>query len=233
MIKKLIQTMLLVLVIPLSGIAAPPNIAIAPSDGAVAVMQGGALVPDKVTYTVYLTSDISLPSDYDTLTHLLKAARETDTVVLVINSPGGYVATMVMLLDSIEHTKAHTVANVTGVAASAAAMIMAVADEVHVSEGSYILFHFVQVSGSGGPVPTVKEEMEMIIKIYTPIFERICARYLTDAEMDAIFKGHDVVITSEDMQRRIRGDEVKSTVKEFMERVQQHAREVVNGWKNK
>lgn len=227
MIRKLIQTMVLVVAIPIAGLAAP-NIAVAPSPGAGVILQDGAHVLDKVTYTVYLTSGIGDAYEYDTVVQILRTARSSDTVVFIINSPGGYVHTMVMLIDAIEKSKAHTVSEVTGAAASAAAMIMSATDEARVAEGAYVLFHFIQVQGVGGPLPVVIKEMTTLSQAYTPYFKKIMERYLTDAEIEAIFKGEDVIISSEEMNRRIRGNEVKATIKEFFERVRQHAREVVH-----
>ncbi len=92
-------------------------------------------------------------------------ASDQDTVVVNINSPGGYVSELYRLEELTNAYRAkggHVVCRVTGMAASAAAVYFeSVCDERIMTKGSSLMFHEIadEVSGKGSDIQKKADEI--------------------------------------------------------------------------
>lgn len=69
------------------------------------------------------------------------AALDVDRINLYVNSPGGSVFDAVAIMNAIRRHRAHVVATVDGLAASAASYVIQAADEIVMARGSSLMIH--------------------------------------------------------------------------------------------
>lgn len=69
------------------------------------------------------------------------AALDVDRINLFVNSPGGSVFDGVAIMNAIRRHRAHVVATVDGLAASAASFVIQAADEIVMARGSELMVH--------------------------------------------------------------------------------------------
>lgn len=99
-------------------------------------------VPFSNTYTIDLTEQVRPnQEDYMELAQLLGSLSESDTVIFKLHSFGGDVAAMQILINAMDTTKAHTIADVVGASYSAGAVITCHAKEINMYPNSYLMFH--------------------------------------------------------------------------------------------
>ena len=112
-----------------------------------------------------------------------------DTITLHIHSPGGSVAVMIEMINSLATTKAHTISINEGIAASAAAAIAMVTDEIKSTPASIYLFHRARNSGHLLPAD---HPIELLVNGYaaTHVFP-----YLTPEQVAGYLAGDDIVIS--------------------------------------
>lgn len=78
---------------------------------------------------------------YMAINTLLRSLDQNDTVIFKLHSYGGSVATGQILINAMDITKAHTVADVVGGSYSMGAVITCHAKEVVMHPNSYLMFH--------------------------------------------------------------------------------------------
>src|SRR5699024_9441941 len=69
------------------------------------------------------------------------AALDVDTIHLRINSPGGDVFDARAMQTALRGHRAHVIAHIDGLAASAASGIAMAADEIEIAEGGFLMIH--------------------------------------------------------------------------------------------
>lgn len=98
--------------------------------------------PFSNTYTIDLTDQVKGDrTAYYELSKLIEGLDKDDTVIFDMHSFGGDVAAMQMLINAMDKTEAHVIANVIGGNYSAGAVITCHADEIKMSPNSYLMFH--------------------------------------------------------------------------------------------
>lgn len=152
-------------------------------------------------YHVYITDEIASANLYDDLRIDLAAATDQDTYVFELTSPGGSVATMHALIDSIHGTSAHTIANVHGMAASAAAMIAVACNQINMSEGSTLMFHNIQVSLQGDGVQSQKR-LEEGLRESNIFITKELSNFLTPEELSTVINGGEVWLGKGEVDER-------------------------------
>lgn len=99
------------------------------------------IIQEKNSTTVYITDSIEAPSEYNEVCHLLSAASPAEVFTFIINTPGGYIDSAVMLIDAIKNSKAHTVAKITGTVASAGTIITLACDDIEIADHTAFMIH--------------------------------------------------------------------------------------------
>lgn len=93
-------------------------------------------------------------------------------VVLYVNSYGGEVSSLAVILDALQRFTGKITARVTGIAASAAADILLYCDRVEVSEFAQILYHNTH-EYIFGDAETLRKEAEYLEKLDKPLYEKL------------------------------------------------------------
>lgn len=150
-------------------------------------------------YYIYgIDNSLSMNRTIDQIRH----ADEWETIVIYLNSPGGYIHTMLQLIDAIEESKAHVIVNVDGFAMSAAAILAFTGDETLITDNDLFMFHLSRVMTHDGDVSILPlDDPEQVH--FIDVLDRHAGKYLTDNEIRAILKGEDVFIPGSNMKLRV------------------------------
>lgn len=153
-------------------------------------------------YIFNIDEDILSPNAYRGFFDILDKATDKDTIILNINSPGGYVCTTVQFFDKLLNTKAYTIANVY-MAYSAASCICFCCSEINVKKFGSIMIHSMS-SGTYGKISDIQDYAEFTAKQDVHMNAEIYAGFLTKEEMKAINKGKELWLNKEECDRRLK-----------------------------
>lgn len=156
-----------------------------------------------VRYTVNITDDFDRPSTFDQLVALLGSATEDDEIVFNINSNGGYIDTLNMLLGWKALCPARQVHVLMGNASSAgSAFFLSKADQYIVGEGATMMIHEFQSGLSGTQSNNERrnahssaENKKFITKTY--------AHFLSEEEVAQVLLGVEIYLDSDEIHERL------------------------------
>lgn len=134
----------------------------------------------------------------------LNRAKEGDKILILINSPGGSVATLNLLLSAMKRSKAEITTRVTGYACSCGFMLWVSGDVIEAAPGSYVMAHGSSNSGMSGKTELLEE--------YTSATNALVAKLLqigmdkniltSDEFVSATKKKQDIYITYNELIKR-------------------------------
>ena len=150
------------------------------------------------------------------IVHTLREARAQDTVYLHVASFGGSVKTMMQLLNSIEHSKAHVVTISEAASISAGSSTTLAGDEIIVRNPTIFMFHLARYMTFFGPVIVPLDDP--IQYTTTKIAAKYSAPYMTIKEIDRYLAGEDVWVQGEVMAARVAQGPVKSHTAYMLEK---------------
>lgn len=118
---------------------------------------------------------------------------------LKITSYGGEVAPTIALITALQNTKGHVIAEVDGMAASAAGIILMYIPEVHASKNSMVLFHEAAMDIGGARVVGTDP-----FSLFTnDLIKNTLAGMLTPEELKVITDGGDLWLDGQAAAERI------------------------------
>ena len=162
-------------------------------------------------YIVSITDDFDEPKYYDEVVALLSTASEEDTITFNINSNGGYVSSLAMLLTWKSMCKAYQIHVLSGNASSAAsAFFLSNADEYVVSDMASMMVHEYQTSNGGSNSNVIKQATHTAKE--NEKFIRSCYEYfLTEAEIEDTLKGVEHYLSADEIRERLQQrEEIKA-----------------------
>ena len=162
-------------------------------------------------YIVSITDDFDEPKYYDEVVALLSTASEEDTITFNINSNGGYVSSLAMLLTWKSMCKAYQIHVLSGNASSAAsAFFLSNADEYVVSDMASVMIHEYQTSNGGSNSNVIKQATHTAKE--NEKFIRSCYEYfLTEAEIEDTLKGVEHYLSADEIRERLqKREEIKA-----------------------
>jgi ATP-dependent protease ClpP protease subunit len=169
------------------------------------------LISDKNSTIAYLTDSIDEPSTYNELCYKLKTASPAEVFTLVINTPGGYIDSAVMLVDAIKSSKAKVIAEISGTVASAGTVITLACDEVKIAEHTAFMIHNYSSSGISGKGHELKAYQNFTDTHLNNSFRAFYKGFLTDKEMQSVIDGQDLWMNKTEVTARIAGTWNKKT----------------------
>jgi len=166
-----------------------PTVSLSPKDG------GGML------YVISIRGPIDGPEYYAIVCDILYGAKEGDTIIISLNSPGGVVATGMAIIAAMAACKGQVITRAVGMVASCAAMIWSYGDELQASLYARIMFH----SSAGGYMGKTRDMIDygkgvedMMKELVRPAIER---KILTDAQFETAFdENQDFYLNAKDLQ---------------------------------
>ena len=169
-------------------------------------------------YIVSITDDFDEPKYYDEVVALLSTASEEDTITFNINSNGGYVSSLAMLLTWKSMCKAYQIHVLSGNASSAAsAFFLSNADEYVVSDMASMMIHEYQTSNGGSNSNVIKQATHTAKE--NEKFIHSCYEYfLTDEEIEDTLKGVEHYLSSDEIRQRLQQrEEIKANQQSQLE----------------
>jgi len=160
------------------------------------VLENGGIV-----YTIFLNFSIEDISEFSEILSILDTAEELDTVVFKINNYGGSFHTTVSLLDAIKVTKAQTIAECSGMIASAATVIALACDSLYIADFSTFMLHNYS-GGVYGKGHEIEAEITHSIPSSKEFVKEVYANFLNKKEIKQLIKGADFYFTTEEVRER-------------------------------
>lgn len=159
---------------------------------------------DATRYIISITDDVNSPHLYDEVVALLSTASENDEIVFNINSYGGYVDTLNMLVGWKAMCPARQVHVLMGNASSAAtALFLSHADEYVIGDHASFMIHEFQV-GTGGTESNSFRQSEFNHKRNHEFVRETYEGFLTEDEIEnQVLKGLEIYLGAEEIKERL------------------------------
>ena len=137
------------------------------------------------------------------VTRLLLVDENTDVLIL-INSPGGNVATMRTLLSAMAACKAKITTHITGIAASCGAITWLYGDTLTMSESARVMFHGSSHHGVSGNTVQLAESLEAHAQLMKELMQpALDKNILTEAEFTEMVENKtDIYLSKSDLQQK-------------------------------
>jgi len=153
-------------------------------------------------FTVNITTEILEPDHYTEIFQLLLDASPADTIQFNINSPGGSLYGLDMILGGLTLTEAHTTAILIGEVASAASVLAMAVDDVLVLPTAEMLCHTSRY-GVGGKSPDVESQVAHHQKMTKQVMKTYYEGFLTPEEIEGMLRGHEIYLDAAQIEDRL------------------------------
>ncbi len=180
-----------------------------------------ALITVKPMYIcdLYLNDTIGESNQYLAIGKNIRALNQKDTLTIHLTGHGGNGGGLLYLLNAIKHSKVKTIGILEGSVASAHTILLVSCDEIKLEGEGYLLFHAISslnmtedicVERTGkdrGIASYTKciEDSTKILKFYSDAIDKYNVKYLTKEEIKKYYEGHDIIITNEEFEQRLKG----------------------------
>ena len=170
------------------------------------------------TYEADLYGYIEEPSQFSNIISVLGIMKEQDTFVLNLQSGGGNLDASDAILHAMYKCLGHIHVVATGNCSSAATLILLSADSYELSNGFNALLHGGSL-GSGGTYSEYRQQTAFFNKFMEKTLREAYVGFLTEAEMDSMLDGRDIILDAEGWQERY--DKRNEYFKNLMEQPEQ------------
>ena len=143
----------------------------------------------------------------------LKALGDVETITLRVNSPGGDVMDGVTIFNLLDQHPARVVAQIDGIAASAASLIVMAADEIVMPDNSFMLIHEPRswAMGTAQDMEAVAADLSRMTETFAATYAKRSGKLDADA-VKALMK-EDRLMTASEAQESGFADRVAEPVK--------------------
>lgn len=153
-------------------------------------------------YIINLDSDIISPDHYRKIFKILKDATQYDLIRFKINTNGGNLDSFVEFYHHLVRCEAPTVAEIHQAYSAGSLMAMS-CDVIEIYEFSSMMIHTVS-GGMAGKAEEIESYSKFITVQNKQIFFKVYEGFLTQQEMEDIFKGSDMWLCSKDIEKRLK-----------------------------
>lgn len=156
----------------------------------------------KIEYHIHLDTIIDSPNNYRNIFEILRDATREDKIIFHLNTPGGWVDTMIQFFYHFLQTKAETKATVYS-ACSAGAIIALCCDTVEITPFGYFMIHSMDI-GMEGKISDVHDYSGFAIEQNKNIIEVVFQGFLTKQEIQLIAKGKEIWLNKTQIDKRLK-----------------------------
>lgn len=154
-------------------------------------------------YDVYLNYIIDKPHHYFELLEVLRSAGEEDEVFIHLNNNGGYVDSVMQIINAMKESKANIITCLDGACHSGASLILLSGDIVKVSEHGSMLCHYYS-GASIGKGHEIEAQIDFDKEYYKRFFSKIYNKFLDKKEIKSMIDGKDIWLSSKDVIKRLK-----------------------------
>lgn len=159
---------------------------------------------ERMDWRLYLTELCDDPKNHLEAIDMLRAASEEDVVEILITSPGGRVDIADMYIAAMSDSKAKIITRAISECCSAATNIFLAGDERICDDGSYFMFHNVQMGGLGGDSANVFSRTKFYERLFKEKSYEQMSEVLNEEELAELFeRAGEVYLTAEEMRDRL------------------------------
>lgn len=160
------------------------------------------IITEKNVTRVYLNDEIQESFNYNELTFKLDTASEAETFYIYINTPGGLLDAAIMLVASLNETKAKTVAILSGMVASAGTIVALACKEVVARPHLSFMIHNYS-GGLHGKGHELKAHQSFNDKELPRAFGQFYKGFLTEDEISKVIDGQDIWLNADEVTERV------------------------------
>jgi ATP-dependent protease ClpP protease subunit len=153
------------------------------------------------THIIYIDEGIEAPNKYREVCKLLIDAQEADTIVFVLNTPGGYVDSALQIIDHIKLSRAKVVCRVYD-ASSAGTWLMLACHEVYLTEYAKIFIHGIS-QGMYGKMQEIQSQSMYEISKDRRLIKDIYKNFLTEKEIEDVINNKDIYLDKKEAEKRL------------------------------
>lgn len=146
-----------------------------------------------ITYHFYIHGEIGESEEYVDLLDTLYNASQNDTIILHLNTVGGYLNTAVEIIHAMCSTEATIITSADGLVASAGSLIFFAGQHFIVGEFCEVMLH----DGSGGAMGKINENLKSALftsNRLSNIYHKVYGRFFSEEDVDSILNGTDVYL---------------------------------------
>lgn len=160
------------------------------------------VVKEGLTTSMYITSSLEEPLEYNEAHYALTTAKDYETVNIYINCPGGVVDTAFYLFNAIKDCKAKTIAHLSGTVASGGTIITMACDELCITSFTQFMIHNYSAHGISGKGHEIKDYVKFNDLELNKAFTEIYGTFLSEKEIQEIIDGKDYWLNKEQVLSR-------------------------------
>lgn len=154
-------------------------------------------------YVVNITDDFDAPHVYDQVIALMLSATDMDTITWNVNSDGGYVKSLNMLVGFKAMCAAKQVHVLMGEASSAAtSFFLSEADQYIVGDRASFMIHEYQV-GSGGTMSNSKRRTDFSNDECEKWVKDSYENFLSESEIESVLMGVEIYLDAVEIRKRL------------------------------
>lgn len=155
-------------------------------------------------YDFYLDEGVTEAANYRDLCQILIGMGEEDTLNIYINSPGGYVDTMVQVVNLIQNCPGTVVGHLVGPSASAACSIFLACHAWMVYPHAMLMGHTYRGAHYGKGKNEIQHQADVFNKFFENMMIDLYYPFFTMEELDLMIEhGKDIWLDSPEVSRRI------------------------------
>lgn len=153
-------------------------------------------------YELYLSGPVDEPEKYTEWFNLMRNAQPDDTILIRINSRGGYTATAVQFARVMSECPAEIVCSIEGDCMSAATMIFLAGDKFEITPFSSFMVHNYS-GGSEGKGGEMYDQIVFEREWSSRFLNSVYKDFLTKKEIESLLDGKDIWLHYDDVANRV------------------------------
>lgn len=147
--------------------------------------------------------DFDHPKEHLGRINTIRNATENDLVHLKLNTPGGYLSTLMQYINAMEDSDARIIAHAEGNVYSAGIILFLACNEWRVYDNSHFMFHDVSTFTGGKGNSEIGPRSDSLIGLSENINKKYLSKVLTKEEIKKMTHGTDIYLTSDEMCERL------------------------------
>jgi len=159
--------------------------------------------PVATVVNLYLCGEIKAAEEYVEWFQLFRAASDSDTIFIRINSEGGDLFAALQIVRAIQESNATIVCSVEGICMSAATLIFLSADRFELSDHTMFMFHNYS-SGTIGKGGEMYDQITHFRAWSEKLFASFYKDFLTPEEIKSMLDNKDIWLDAEEVAERLK-----------------------------
>lgn len=147
----------------------------------------------RIAY-IDIIEDIGSPQEYSREFTILRTAKETDKVLITINTNGGQLDTTVHLIDAIDTCAGTVTARLVGNGFSGGSLIFLATPNKEVGRAGTLMMHR-ESSSYSGKGTDINRQVEFHNKFMTELYTSVYGPYLSGSDFTKLMDGNDLWFT--------------------------------------